>query len=148
MRKTFLKSFYVLAALLISSSVSFSQAPNSEGKYTKEIKTPKVAHVTNELIGGKYKRIRGKLDIGKWEIPLNSIISVYKITDNHSEFLFSYFVGADGKFDFKKLKAGTYFLMTGTTDGGFNQNNIKIILAPKDKDSSEEEIEIPLQVGT
>lgn len=148
MRKSLLKSFYILAVVFIFSSICFSQVPKSKGKYTKEIKTPKIAHMTSELVGGKFRRLRGKLYIGKFEVPESSIISVYKITDNNSKFLFSYLVGADGKFDFKKLKAGTYFLMTGTTDGVFNQNNIKIILAPNDKDSSEEEIEIFLEVGT
>lgn len=140
--------FYVLGIILVLSFACFSQVPKLKGKYTKKIKEPKSAHMINELIERKLKRVRGKLFIGENETPINSIISVYKITDNKSEFLFSYLVGADGKFDFKKLKEGTYYLKTGTTDGYFNQNNIKIILAPRDKDSLDEDLEIPLQVGT
>lgn len=140
--------FYVSIAILALSCACFSQAPNLKGKYSKKIMEPKSAHITNELIARKLKRIRGKLLIGENEIPINSIISVYKIANNKSEFLFSYLVGADGKFDFKRLKEGTYYLKTGTTDGYFNQNNVKIILAPRDKDSSSEDLEIPMQVGT
>lgn len=77
-----------------------------------------------------------------------SIISIYKLKGDKSKFLISYLVGADGKFDFKKLKSGTYYLMTGTIEGGFNQNSIKVILAPRDEDSSDEDLEIFLEVGT
>lgn len=148
MRNYFLKTFYIVTAVVLLSLGCSAQAPKSKGKYTKEIKTPKPAHMTNELVGGKFKKIRGILYIGESEVPLNSIISVYKIIGDKSKFIFSYLVGSDGKFDFKKLKAGTYLLMTGTTNGYFNQNNVKIILAPDDNDSSNEDLEISLEVGT
>ncbi|MEZ5429420.1 MAG: hypothetical protein R2747_24465 [Pyrinomonadaceae bacterium] len=81
-------------------------------------------------------------------MPTGSIISIYKITDDKSVFIYSYLVGAKGEFDFKDLKDGTYFLKTGTTDGAFNQLDVKVILARKDKESSDEDLEIWLEAGT
>ena len=148
-RLDYLLSLFFISGITLSFCfTSSAQAPKSRGKYIRNIKEPKCAHITNELNDVKVKRIRGKLFIGNNETPIGSIISVYKITNTESRFIFSYLVGKDGKFNFKQLKEGTYFLKTGTTNGYFNQNNIKILLAPKDKDSSEEELEIPLAVGT
>ncbi len=148
MKIKFKSVLYSLTVILFLCFGSFAQAPKTKGKYTKEIKEPVNAHILNEIDMGKVKRIRGKLYIGDHDIPINSIISVYKISNDKSEFLFSYLVGANGKFDFKKLKKGIYLLMTGTTDASFNQNNVKVILAPQDDDSSDEDLQIPMEVGT
>lgn len=139
-------SIAFLILLFVYANV-FAQPPRLKGKYTNEFKEPKIAHAQNQLPSLKVRRMRGKLSLEN-EVPLNSIVSVWRIDGDKSKFLFSYLVGANGKFDFKKLKPGQYLLKTGTTDGYFNANYIEILLAPFDKDSSKEEIETDLEVGT
>jgi hypothetical protein len=141
-------TFHILAIILFLVFANFAQAPKSKGKYTKKIKEPKIAHMLNEIDLGKVKRVRGKVFLGENDVPLNTIISVYKIMSDKSEFLFSFLVGANGEFDFKDLKAGSYVLKTGTTDGYFNRNDFKLLLTPNDKDASGEDLEIALEVGT
>lgn len=147
LRTTIIFAFLLFILFLTNSSV-FAQSPKSKGKYTKKIKSPVCAHIRNEWDEGKVKRIRGKLVGADQTMPTGSIISIYKITDDKSVFIYSYLVGAKGEFDFKDLKDGTYFLKTGTTDGAFNQLDVKVILARKDKESSDEDLEIWLEAGT
>ncbi len=96
----------------------------------------------------KVTAIRGKLYFSDNQPPTSSIVSLYYIGKKESKFINSILVGSDGYFDFKKLKNGNYYLKTGTIDGGFNCVNIKILLAPDDKDSLVEDLEIPMEVGT
>lgn len=146
-RALFLVFFAVFIAVGLDSSVR-GQAPKRSGKYTSSILQPKTAHIQNDSDAGKVKRIRGKLYCCDEGIPSGAIISVYSIHDGEEKFLYSYLVGASGKFDFKDLKKGTYLLKTGTTDGYFNSLYVRVMLAPDDKDSSSDEIEIRLEVGT
>lgn len=141
-------AFYILVIILFLCFSNLAQTPKEKGKYTKKIKEPKIAHVLNEVDLGKVKTIRGKIFLGENDVPLNTIISVYKIMSDKSEFLFSFLVGANSEFDFKDLKAGSYVLKTGTTDGYFNRNDFKLLLTPNDKDASGEDLEIALEVGT
>jgi hypothetical protein len=138
----------IVIAILLCGFDALAQAPKSEGKYTKDYTEPRTAHINNFSDAGKVRRIRGALYCCKEGIPLGAIISLYKLTNGKEQFVYSYLVGSTGKFFFKRLKEGVYFLKTGTIDGYFNSETVKVLLAPKDKDSSIKDLEIHLEVGT
>jgi len=125
-----------------------SQTPHVHGKITKKYREPLTAHAINESDAGKVRRIRGKLYCCDEGIPYGSIVCLYRIVNKKEVFLYSYLVGESGKFDFKGLAKGTYLLKTGSINHGFNSMNVIVTLAPQDKDSSSEDIEIRIEVGT
>ena len=145
------KSFFLpcLLFLLVGFDLSASaQAPFRNGKITKEYREPSTAHMVNFWDAGKVRRIRGKLYCCKEGIPPESIVCLYRIVNDKKVFLFSYLVGESGRFNFNGLAKGIYLLKTGTLSPGFNSNDVRVTLAPKDKDSSSEELEISIDVGT
>ena len=141
----------ILLTISLSAASAVGQSPEKGGKFTNVYTEPVTAHVRNSSDAGKVQRIRGRLFLGcceKDDFPTGAIISVYEVVDGEEHFKFSYLVGADGRFNFKSLKKGSYILKTGTISGGFNSLYVKVELAPKDKASSSEDIEITLEVGT
>ncbi len=99
--KTWLGPSLVLIVTLFSVAGVFAQAPKSKGKYTHEYTEPKTAHVQNSTDAGKVMKIRGKLYCCKEGIPYGAIISLYKVIDGKERFVYSYLVGANGRFDFR-----------------------------------------------
>ena len=143
---SFLPSLLLL--LVGFSSTAFSQALLRHGKITKEFREPATAHVVNSWDAGKVRRIRGRLYCCEEGIPPESIVCLYRIVNDKELFLYSYLVGESGEFNFRGLAKGIYLLKTGTLSRGFNSNDVRVTLAPQDKNSSSEDIEISIDVGT
>lgn len=142
---------FTVFMMALCASIAVGQSPEKNGKFTKEFDGPKTAHINNSSDLGKRKRIRGRfrgLASDKAPVPDGSIISVYAVNEEKEMFLFSYLLGANGRFYFKGLKAGTYILKTGTISEGFNSEDLKVELAPKDRDADGDDIEVYLEVGT
>lgn len=137
--------------MALCASVAVGQSPEKNGKFTKEFDGPTTAHGNGYTELGKRKRIRGRfqsLAFDDLPMPEGTIISVYSVTGEKETFLFSYLVGANGRFYFKNLKPGVYLLKTGTIDGGFNSEDLKVELAPKDRDAKGDDIIVALAIGT
>lgn len=143
------RCFLVFSAGIVSLIQIPAQSPEKKGIYTLDVKSPVNAHIANTVNIGRVKKVRGRImapDAG-WA-PIKTVISVYVIDFSSSRFLFSFFVGAKGKFSFPELLPGTYLLKTGTTDGYYNQVDFELVLAPKDKTSSDKDLNLRMEVGT
>ncbi len=119
-----------------------------KGYKTKKYAAPRCAHIKNFSFEGKIKRVKGRLALGSQPFSYEGIVALYKIIGEKEIFLQSYLTSDDGKFEFKSLKPGIYLLKTGTIGPGFNCRDVKVILAPDDKDSSSEDLEIQVELGT
>ena len=132
---------------------SFVCAPVAEGQksgsVTKKYSNPECAHITYVDDMGKVRRIRGKLISGfEKSFEDGGVVALYKIVGEKEIFIKSYLTGKIGTFRFTNLRKGTYLLKTGSINFGFNCRNIKVVLAPKDSDSSNKDLEIEVELGT
>ncbi len=150
------KSFCLTVLVVIFVSFTYfeasAQSPQAKGMYTREYTGPVTAHIQNNSDAGRVRRIRGRFFNpfvqGMKEAPNGAIVSLFKLSGGKEKFIYSFLVGASGRFDFKGLKKGIYLLKTGTTTGGFNSEYVKVVLAPRDKRSSSKEIKIYWEIGT
>lgn len=137
--------FVIVLAVVGSAKTAFGQI---KGYTTKKYTAARCAHMINVTDMGKVKRIQGLLFVGNDEPLFQGIVAVYKITDGKNVFIKSYVTGDDGRFKFRDLKEGSYLLKTGSIGDGFNCLEVNIMLVPKDKDSSDEDLKIRVQIGT
>ena len=138
--------------------------PFSENKPTckcmpaKADEVPRGANMVIEIHLGKVKKLKGRVMLQDDTPAEEAIVEVfdYKKSDKGDLYNIPQLrerqtackVSKDGRFCFSNLPSGTYLLRVGTTHDGFDYTLIKVTLAPRDKKSSNKEIEIPLQLGT
>ena len=151
-------SSFTLAQTVVNSN-SIKNKPRCKCTPAKANETPVGANEIVEINGGKVKQLKGYVTDLNGDYINGVIVEVfdYKNADkdkslyniaNSRKRRAACWVSKDGRFCFSNLPRGDYLLRVGTIGGGFNYGLVKVTLSPKEKDSSDKEIEILLTVGT
>jgi hypothetical protein len=144
---------FTLLSIVLLGCVAFA-APargQTKGYRTKKYTKAQCAHMTDFSDMGKVKRISGTLFLGlagAKPFEYSGIVAVYKVVGKDKVFVGSYLTGTDGRFEFKHIAPGAYYLKTGSIEFGFNCLDVAVVLAPNDSDASNEELEISVELGT
>ncbi len=136
-----MKTFIIFVSLLLTFAFStFAQDCKNNPAKENEKRICSFEEVT--LIGIKTSEIVG-IVIDSQELPIkDTIIELYEAKEN-GQLIQRYKTEKGGRFCFKNLPKGKYFLKAGWSKFGYNCSNINIEVKGKKKRL----VTIPLQVG-
>lgn len=135
-----IRFFLLILISVVFVSLAFGQKCNDK---TVGNERRVCSHMVVELQGIVTSQIKGVVVDGNEKAIPDSVIEVYEAKED-GKLIATYKTDFEGKFCFKNLPNGKYFLRAGWSRLGFNCTDLKIEI----KGKIERIVKIPLEVGT